>query len=86
MIDSRDPGPILHGMMSLDLLKLEGRSGRRVGIAPLVPLVMAAHRRTAEAAPPPQHSRLLATGSTTLDLECQNWEGNRKMLDQFALS
>lgn len=50
MIDSRDPGPILHGVMSLDLSKLEGRSGRGVGTAPLTRPASAAHRRTAETA------------------------------------
>lgn len=49
LIDSRDPGPILHGLMSLELLKLEGRSGRGFGTAPLTPpLAKAAHRRTAQ--------------------------------------
>lgn len=52
MIDSRDPGPILHGVMSFDLLKLEGKSGRGLGTAPLICPASAAHthRRMAETA------------------------------------
>lgn len=48
LIDSRDPGPILHGMPSLDLLKLEGGRGGGVGVTLL--LATAAHRRAAQTA------------------------------------
>jgi len=48
LIDSRDPGPVLHGMLSLDLLNLEGRGGG-VGMTLLL-LATAAHRRTTQTA------------------------------------
>lgn len=48
LIDSRDPGPILHGMLSLERLKLEGGHGGGVGMTRL--LATAAHRRATETA------------------------------------
>lgn len=79
MIDSRDPGPVLHGVLSLELLKLEGGSGGGVGTALLslqLWLTGGLHR------PPSANGRLLAAGSTTLGLECQSGEGDWKTLDQ----
>lgn len=47
LIDSRDPGPILRGMLSLDLLKLEGGRGGGIG---MTLLAITAHRRAAQTA------------------------------------
>lgn len=79
LIDSRDPGPILHGMLSLDRLKLEGGRGGGVGMTLL--LATAAHRRDAQTA-------LLFTRETSgcwilyTGSEVANEEEDRKMLDQ----
>lgn len=85
LIDSRDPGPILHGMLSLDLLKLEGESGEGVGLA-LLFLQLRLNNTGRLHRLPLEHGRLPAAGSPTLGLECQNQEGDRKTLDQWALS
>lgn len=67
LIDSRDPGPILHSMLGLDLLNLEGRGGG-VGMT----LIFSLQLQLTGGLPrlPSERDRLLAARLFTLGLEC----------------